>query len=280
VEVRRFDDPASFQRAVEPLLMRDEARHNLLLGILATLRGQPDEYPDHFMWLLEEDGQVVGAAARTPPHNMVVAQPLDHRALPVLARSLLDEGIELPGVTGARPEVDEFASVWTAVSERPPRLRMAQGIYRLTSVLPVTGVTGRMRSAERADRDLLIEWVAAFQGEALPEDTAADWGQWVDRRLGPGLGGLFLWGDPEPVSLAGYGGATPNGARVGPVYTPPKHRGRGYASALVAEMSAWILAEGNRFCFLYTDLANPTSNRIYRRIGYELVCESAELAFD
>jgi predicted GNAT family acetyltransferase len=89
-----------------------------------------------------------------------------------------------------------------------------------------------------------------------------------------------LWEDPQPVSLAGFGGWTPTGVRIGPVYTPPELRRRGYASALTAELSAQLLAGGLRYCFLYTDLANPTSNRIYQAIGYELVCDSADYAFD
>ena len=77
----------------------------------------------------------------------------------------------------------------------------------------------------------------------------------------------------------GFGGPTPNGIRIGPVYTPPELRGRGYASALTAQVSQLQLDRGRRFCFLYTDLANPTSNAIYMRIGYERVCDSRELAF-
>jgi predicted GNAT family acetyltransferase len=81
------------------------------------------------------------------------------------------------------------------------------------------------------------------------------------------------------VSLAGFGGSTPNGVRIGPVYTPPESRGHGYATSLVAHVSARLLERGRRFCFLYTDLANPTSNAIYERIGYERVCESDEIGF-
>ena len=102
----------------------------------------------------------------------------------------------------------------------------------------------------------------------------------VEYRLTTPGRGFRLWDDGGPVSLAGFGGGTPNGIRIGPVYTPPELRGRGYASALVAALSAELLAAGRRFCFLYTDLANPTSNRIYERIGYRRVCESAEIAFE
>ena len=80
--------------------------------------------------------------------------------------------------------------------------------------------------------------------------------------------------------MSGYGGETPNGIRIGPVYTPPEQRGHGYATGLVAEQSRSLLAGGRRFCFLYTDLDNATSNALYRRIGYRLVCESAEVRFD
>ena len=88
-----------------------------------------------------------------------------------------------------------------------------------------------------------------------------------------------IWDDGGPVSLAGYGGTTPSGSRIGPVYTPPEHRGRGYGSAVTAAVTRDRLAAGRRFCFLYTDLSNPTSNKIYEAIGYRRVCESLEIAF-
>jgi uncharacterized protein len=99
----------------------------------------------------------------------------------------------------------------------------------------------------------------------------------VDRRLAER--GLVVWEDGDPVSFAGFGGATPNGIRIGPVYTPPAHRGRGYASACVATLSVNLLRGGYRFCFLFTDLRNPTSNRLYERLGYEPVCDLQEITF-
>ena len=102
----------------------------------------------------------------------------------------------------------------------------------------------------------------------------------VEARLVDEHGGFGLWHDAGgAVSLAGFGGPTPNGIRIGPVYTPPEHRNRGYGTAVTAAVSELLLEQGRRFCFLYTDLANPTSNAIYLRIGYEPVCDSRELAF-
>jgi predicted GNAT family acetyltransferase len=144
----------------------------------------------------------------------------------------------------------------------------------------VEGVSGRMRAATREDRDLLVAWIRAFAEEALPKDDPMDPERVVDLRLqGPSVG-LVLWEDGDPVALAGAGGPTPNGIRIGPVYTPPAHRRRGYASALVAGLSQRLLDEGRTFCFLHTDLSNPTSNRIYVDIGYEPVCDSRNYRFE
>lgn len=279
MQVTRFEDPVAFAGRASPVLMQDEARHNLMLGICDTLVKHPEVHPERHLWIVERDGLAVGAALRTPPFNLVVAQPRDDEALEMLAEGLHREGLDLPGVTGARPEVDDFASAWRRHTGCAVRQRMAQGIYRLLSVRPVGSVQGRMRPAAMEDRDLLVGWAEAFQAEALPEESPMDAAAMVDRRLAGQGGGLFVWDDRVPVSLAGHGGSTPNGIRVGPVYTPPEFRGRGFATALVARMSGWLLGRGNRFCFLYTDLANPTSNLIYERIGYELVCESADLGF-
>ncbi len=102
----------------------------------------------------------------------------------------------------------------------------------------------------------------------------------LESRFGIESAGFWLWEDGgQPVSLAGFSGPTPTGIRIGPVYTPPELRRRGYATTLVADLSAWLLERGHRACFLYTDLANPTSNRIYVEIGYERVCDAMEFVF-
>ena len=137
-----------------------------------------------------------------------------------------------------------------------------------------------MREADATDRPLLIDWFTAFADEALGEDAAAeDPARVIDHRLTAREAGVVLWEDGQIVSLAAFGNPTPNGIRIGPVYTPPEHRRRGYASALVAELSERLLAK-RRFCFLFTDLANPTANRIYEQIGYRRICEAAEIVFE
>jgi predicted GNAT family acetyltransferase len=137
-----------------------------------------------------------------------------------------------------------------------------------------------MRAYEDGDRELVLAWMDAFVEEALPESSPEDAEGWLERKLASEDGGIVLWvDDGEPVSFAGCGGPTPNGIRVGPVYTPPELRRRGYASALTAELTKMLLERGRKFCFLFTDLANPTSNSIYRRIGYEPVSDADQWVF-
>jgi uncharacterized protein len=276
MQVRAIDDPAAFLEAAEALLLEDEARHNLMLGLASTLRDHPERYPDFGLWLVEHDGEPVGAALRTSPHNLVLSRARDDTAIDALAQAVEDE---LPGVVGALPEVEQFAHAWASRNGVTPQRRIAQGVFMLERVDPVEGVPGAMRPATSADRPLLLDWFLAFGIEALPHPDEERLRRELDHRLSAADTGVVLWEHDGAVSLAGFGGPTPNGIRIGPVYTPPELRGRGYASALVAELSSNLLAGGRRFCFLYTDLANPTSNKIYERIGYVRVCESAEIEF-
>jgi uncharacterized protein len=281
VEIRDHSTADSFLEAASPLLAADEARHNLTFGICHTLRTSPDAYPVFHLWTVDDGATTVAAALMTPPFNLLVNCPRARGALELLAEELAARNLELPGVTGALPEVDEFAEAWERLTGVPHRRRGAgHGIYGASRIRPPSGVAGEMRVATGPDRELLVGWMDAFAAEALPEAPHQDAEALVERRLEGRGGGFALWVDQEPVSVAGFGGETPTGVRIGPVYTPSQLRGRGYGSAVTAALSARLLAEGRLHCFLYTDLGNPTSNRIYQNIGYELVCESAEYAFE
>jgi uncharacterized protein len=282
VIVKQLAEPDAFLERAGPLLLQDEARHNLMLGIAGTLRDHPSIYRDYRLWLVEDRDRVVGAALQTPPFNLVVALPGEEEVAATLADALHAEAAELPGLTGAVPEVETFARAWEERSGVRRRRRMGQRIYKLTELRRPEGVAGAPRPATEDDRPLLLSWMEAFSDEGLrglprPADNVS---HIVDSRLREGAGGFLLWENPAPVSLAGWGGLTPNGARIGPVYTPPEHRRRGYGSAVTAAVTADCLAAGRSFCFLYTDLDNPTSNRIYMNIGYEPVCDSIDYAFE
>jgi predicted GNAT family acetyltransferase len=137
-----------------------------------------------------------------------------------------------------------------------------------------------MRLATIDDRDLLIAWVDAFLVEALERRSLDEAAVLVDRSFRAGTRTWYLWEDGDrPVSVAASGGPTPHGIRIGPVYTPRELRRHGYASAVTAAASQAELDHGRRFVFLFTDLSNPTSNKIYQQIGYEPVIDVDQVAF-
>jgi predicted GNAT family acetyltransferase len=280
VKVVRPSDARAFLDAADPLLLADEARNNLILGICGTLVEDPDRFAEKHFWVVDGDGgEPLAAAMRTPPYNLLLGGCRDESAL----AALVEEIDDLPGVVGAHPEVDEFVRLWTGSHAVEPQMLREQGVYALEQVQPVPPAPGASRRATRDDLAMLLDWMTAFGEEVLEEKDPgrAEAREAVEHRLGAADGGFELWEDGgEVVSLSGWGGPTPNGIRIGPVYTPPERRGRGYATALVAQLSQTLLDGGRSFCFLYTDLANPTSNAIYERIGYVKVAESAMVAFE
>jgi uncharacterized protein len=281
VHVRRYDDVADFLRQAEDFLAAREAEHNLILGLSARLRTQPLMYGEApYLAVAETDGRVVGAALRTPPHNLVLSEIDDLDAVEPLAADARDVFDSLPGVLGPKEAVARFAGLWESATGARAQQALAQRIFRAERVESAGHVPGRMRPYEETDRELVGRWFQEFADEAFPPSHPEPTGDMVSRRLAEPEGGLVLWEDGDAVSFAGFGGPTPNGIRIGPVYTPPELRRRGYATALTAELTRTLLEGGRRFCFLFTDLANPTSNSIYQRIGYRPVTDVDQWAFD
>ena len=281
MELRGFDDARAYHARAGSFLMEHEACHNLLLGLSAALVHNPERFDEApYLATVEREGEVVAAALMTPPNNLVLSRVEDQGALSLIATDLKERYGRLPGLLAPAEVAGAFAEAWRRVSGQQLRRARAERIYQLEEVTPVHGVPGALRRATEADRPLLVEWLAAFHEEAVGgRDARAAAERSLNARLHSDTGGLYLWEDGRPVSLAGYGGPTPNGVRVGPVYTPPEHRGRGYASACVATLSSRLLAGGRRYCFLFTDLGNPTSNHIYQQVGYRPVCDVDEYEF-
>ncbi len=270
MEVRRYGDADAFLARANEFLVAREAEHNLILGLTGRLRANAMIYGEEpYLALAEDGGRVVGAAMRTPPHNLILSEIDDEAALEPLAEDVRDVFSELPGVLGPTAAVKRFVSLWGV----PGRRMLAQRAHRAESVTVPSGVPGRMRDYEDNDRDVVLRWLEEFIAEALPPGGPETAESSLAHRLADPDGAFVLWEDGEAVSLAGYGAPTPNGIRIGPVYTPPELRRRGYATALTAELTKKLLDGGRRFCFLFTDLANPTSNSIYYAVGYRPVTD-------
>jgi len=273
----RVDDVRDFREQVEPLLVEDEVRHSVPLGVLATIERDPGRYAEHHLWLVEDGGAVVACALMTPPFRLLVmGRAAGFDELVAVVRS---DGIPVPGVNGFVPEVDEFAESWTEATGGSTRVEMSMRMYASDAVVPVPDAPGRMRAAGDADRRLLGEWARAFAAETGLSEGPDEIARSIEARIGVDPG-IVLWDvDGTPVALAGGTESSPGIARVGPVYTPPEHRRRGYATSLVAAWTSQLLGGGIRRCVLFTDLANPTSNSIYQAVGYRPYGDAAVIDF-
>jgi len=281
MEIIHFASPRAFQEQVEPYLVRQEAENNLLLGILANIIG--GDYPDitPYLALIKEGEETLAAAMCTPPYPVLVSyqDPAPERAVLQALLNDLQDSLEASfcGLSGNKAFITPLIDLWQGISGKEACLEMAMRIYKLETVQPVSGVPGKARPADQTDRDLLLDWYAGFHRDATNSEPNPSHVRHIVRtylEADPALRGMTIWeAGGNPVSMAGYSGPTPHGIRIGAVYTPPEQRRKGYASACTAHLSQQMLDEGVEFCFLFTDLLNPTSNHIYQQIGYRPVCD-------
>jgi predicted GNAT family acetyltransferase len=272
------DDVGSYLATVDELLRSDPVRNTVLLTVLASLsRRGPMAFgsarPVLGWW--SPDGVPRAAVLQTPP------RPLLTTALPgdsaqQLARELADRGVGLSAVNGREADATALAVAWQAVTGIDGRTRQRQRLYQLGALVqPDPPPDGAARIATAADTTVIRAWFAAFAAE-IGEPEAA--GALATDRLDRGQ--LLFWElGGEPVSLAGHTDVIAGVARVGPVYTPPDLRGRGYAGGVTAAASELAISRGAKSVILFTDLANPTSNSLYRRLGYEPVEDRVVLIF-
>ena len=279
-QIKFFSDAGQFLERVQPFLLRREAEHCLILGLLDGLRaGEQLGTEPPLMALVENHDEVAAVALMTPPHNLIISWTADDDStLDAIAREFHAKAVAVPGVNSSADLAQRFAQKWSELSGCSYRVLMTQRIYQLSRVTNETRAAGHLREPDRSDDALLREWRAAFsmEAEGMNREQARD----AAALPLPQSRRLFLWDlDGTAVAMAGFAGPTPNGIRVAWVYTPPENRGKGFAGACVAALSQKLLDDGRKFCFLYTDLANPISNHVYLKIGYEPVTDATVYSF-
>jgi predicted GNAT family acetyltransferase len=272
-------DLGEFDARVRPLL-EAHIENNVVATVLeGTVQGQIRAAPPVVAVGVDDGGAVSAAALRAAPWPMLCTaiEPEDAGALLDL---WLERDPELSGINALRDTARAIAGAWTLRTGGSDHCRTAMAMHSLTTVTdPPRPAAGRLVAAAAADRDLALRWWNAFVADshvidAGPEARAAT----VDFRITQGH--LFLWEDEgRPVSMVAVNPAVAGVVRIGPVYTPDVARRRGYASSAVAAISRQGLDAGAHTCMLYTDLANPTSNKIYADVGYRRFAEWEERVF-
>lgn len=283
IRVRTYPDVRAFLARAEPWLLRAEQRYGLLLGIAYQVLRGGHRYRAPIYWAtIEEDSvdlraatgdaPLLGCAFRTPPHQVGVTA-LPAAAVEPLVASLREAYLNLPGVAGPEETATAFAGAWTARFGGKWWLEQRQRLHSLTHVaFPSPPAAGGLRPALAPDAPVARAWMAGFIRETRARHVGAEAAERLiaERRL-------HIWVDGEPRSMLSAVRDTPNTAGIGAVYTPPQFRNRGYASIAVATLSRELFDSGRRSCFLYTDVANPVSNALYARIGYEPIDDVVEI---
>lgn len=279
MEIRLHDDLEVFAELAFPLLRADPVRHTVAISVLtAQLRPDAPRNMTHLI-TVHEKGEVAGVALQTSGWAMIVSA-LPARFAPALAALLAERGPEPNGVSGPQPEAEAFADAWLARTGQGRRDAMRQRLFALRKLTPPTGVAGGARVATLEDLELLVRWRNDFADDALPAGWPRAGAEAVARQVRAGQGNVLWEAGGLPVALATASVPSAGMSRIGPVWTPPPHRNRGFGSAVTAAASRWALDAGARHVVLYTDLSNPVSNAIYPRIGYRPQFDAVELAFD
>ncbi len=274
MQLIRYEDAESFLGDSQLELEKREAAHNLILGLALRLRESPtaSNNPPFFATVQSDDGVLV-TVLMTPPNPLVLSTmgSDDTKTLEFVIEYLLTSDLIVSGVIAPNAVAESFARMWNQTSGKPVRIGMRQRLYKLTKLRQVPIPDGGFRRARDTDLDTVSRWMAAFATEVLQEDALDKARKTAKRRIDRGE--IYFWEDNEPRSMAASTRATQRGIAIGAVYTPPKWRRQGFATACVARLSEHLLKDGQSFCVLFTDLANPTSNSIYARIGYKPVCD-------
>jgi len=277
-----------FLRTTIPLLSADAARNTLILTVFDRLgSGGPHAFgerdPQMLTWY-DVQSDPVGAALRTPPHGFLLSDVPDE-GMTALVDLLYDPETGLDGREINLPESGEaaFTAAWTARTGNEPQVIERFRLYRLEKLIePDPAPHGSSRGATPEDAEFVARCLREFWDEAeplMPPEARLTELRAIPARIAEGV--FRLWRDASgtPVSLAGLKPIVAGAGRVGPVYTPPELRGHGYAAGATVAVTRAVIERGADEVLLFTDLANPVSNRLYQRLGYQPVSDRARIAF-
>jgi predicted GNAT family acetyltransferase len=281
--VTRYATAQDFLAQTQDALLTREATNSLILGISFRLKSHPDQIlTEPFLATVTDKQELMLAVCMTPPHHLILYshRPQNQQlALEELIKYIRIHQIQVPGCIGPVQVTADFSHLWQTETGQTYRIATQERLFELTQVTQPSIAAGKLRQANQDDHDLLLAWLQAFFDEALPE-SPEDASLTLSQRLNNG--DMFVWevASGQIVSMAAKNRPIINVISIGPVYTPPAERGKGYASNCVAALSQLMLDSGWKTCSLFTNLANPTSNSIYQKIGYHPLEDFNEIVFE
>lgn len=280
MDFRQYESIYEFAAKAEPILSEKEDVYSLFFGVLQDIKAGRYEKP--FMATIEDDGEVLALFQMTSPHPLsivIVDESRLEEIIDMAISHLIALRIEISSIVSLKPWAYCFSRKWGAKMGLTDHLLMDQGLYRLDEVNEtLEPSSGTWRFANDGDSPLIEKWFNLFEEDSrLPITRVEDVKKLVARFIEGRE--VFLWEDDgEVVSMMKQTRPTAKGITVSFVFTPKEKRRKGYARTLVAAGSKELLKKYD-FCVLYTDMMNPTSNKIYQEIGYKRIADSVQLGF-
>ncbi len=273
-------DLKDFSDKTEKFLNGDKLIHSFILGIMRRFL-EIGKAPQLLVRLVDSDQSLVAAGIQTSLSQALIISNYSEKQASTLAELIAKQGIDLPGVNGPKSAVEAFTKRWVEIHNKKSKLCANLRLFSLQKVKPPLPPKGFPRPAAAEDRNLIFHWLRAFRDEAVPHDPKpSDEDLFKSVDAGISQTQFFVWElEGQAISLVGSRRETANEKWIAPVYTPHNFRGLGYGTALTAYVSQRIVESG-KIGMLFTDLANPTSNSIYQKIGYEPISDFLHLAFE
>jgi len=277
---KRYTDVYIFQNDVLGIMLENEVVNNLPVSILTD--SNKDNAADWLMATVADDnGRILLIAICTLPFNLLLCKPdgnLEDGSVGFLANELKRIKFAPPGVIASKELAAKFADAYCG-NTITKKLHMTMTIMKLDKLAEYKKAPGFFRMLCREDLSFTPDWEHNFCIDCRvyvhsPEECK----ERIKTRIGKNI--HYIWVDEKPVAQAVWGRTTPNSAAISWVYTPPGHRGKGYATSIVAELSKAILESGKSSCCLFADAANPASQGVYRKLGYYEVSTVDEIKFD
>ena len=252
-------------------LYNQEVSNNLIIGICNMLKNKISLKENILLHSIREDNKTLLVSIMTPPHDLLIGigNEIHEDVIEYLINDLINKDIKIPGF---------LAQKENKKTNKQFKLFREERIYRLNQLQDINLSNGKMRLAVESDTDIVTKWIIEFHNEIQEEIKLENAKKMAENKIK--YRNIYLWINNEVVSICSKARETLNGQVVNLVYTPIKYRNKGYASSCVYMLCKEILDSGKKFCSLFTDLGNKTSNNIYSKIGFEPVVDLMHYKLD
>lgn len=278
--IEKYMDANDFLNETQEFLEQDEVSNNVILGTCLRLRKEKNKsLNESYFAAIKEDENILLVAMITPPFPIAIYSDNINcdDELSLLIEDLLNNNIEVNGVIAPIELANSFSLKWCELKACNKIDGLNMRAYELVDVNHPRYSKGNLRDAKDEDLETISRWIYNLEKDDGSDITCEQAYEMAKNKITNGE--LYVWEDKIPVSMACATRPTTNGIVVNMVYTPSELRQKGYASSCVAALSQHLLDKGYKFCSLFTDLSNPTSNSIYIKIGYKAVCDYKSYSF-